>query len=216
MRGARLILRCGLLALLFPLISGCASVAEAPLLRAFIGRAPEPPADLAEMQARAAATGARLMVLRLLERDLATTLLYVEERDGVAVWRTADNVRLYTRGGLLIATRGLGDDLMSVDAAETLPMITQAAHGETRRINRRLDGNDETAIHGYLCEITPQGRERVQTGDTTFVEATRVEETCYSPRETLLNIYWVENGRIRKSHQNFSPLLGPLDILFLP
>ncbi|MBJ2152214.1 YjbF family lipoprotein [Paracoccus sp. IB05] len=156
------------------------------------------------------------MIVWMLDVDRASRLLLAEERDGVLNWRTLDNVRFYTRDGLIIGTRGLGFDLMTADNGNAAAVIASGRAGQVPRVHRLLDGEDNLAIRSYICDIRPVGAEQVQTDVAHFVTALRVDETCHSPRGNIENRHWVLNGRILQTEQTFSQDLGRFRILYLP
>ncbi|MCZ0964366.1 YjbF family lipoprotein [Paracoccus benzoatiresistens] len=161
------------------------------------------------------AAGAPQMIVWLLDQDRASTLVLAGMRDGVARWRAADNVQIYTRDGMIIGTRGMAFDLMTIDADQAVPVITSGMTGQITRIHRQLDGQDRLKITSYVCDIVPAGSETIRTGETSYASTLRVDEQCYSPSGDLENRYWLHDGQILQSEQIFNRDVGRIRILFL-
>lgn len=163
-----------------------------------------------------ARAGAPQMIVRMPDRGIASTLRLAETRNGVQAWRALDNVQIYIRDGIIIGTRGLGNDLMTADTGPAADLIRRGQAGRITRIHRMLDGEDRLEIRSWICDITPVGPEPVRTGEDSHVTALRVDETCHSPRGGLTNRHWVLNGAILQSEQVFSQNPGRILVLFLP
>lgn len=146
--------------------------------------------------------------LRVSLPSLATTatLAPVARRDDITVWQTLDGITLTLRGGLLIATRGLGNDLMSSDVTDNLAMLAGNTGNEYYpQIRSYLDGEDRTVFRASQCRRN--GQQQVQTlvdGERRML--TRIEETCLSPNQRVTNSYWVDqSGVVLKSRQWIGP-----------
>ncbi|KIC22148.1 hypothetical protein RA20_01965 [Leisingera sp. ANG-Vp] len=141
----------------------------------------------------------------------------LERRDSspgvIEVWRTQDNVSVSLRAGMVIATRGLGNGLLSaqVPAAEG---VAGPAHGGARRYTVRADGNGQAAL-AMACSLTDLGPEAVEIVEE--VHATRhLQERCESSSGVVVNDYWVDSRpgstRIWQSRQWAGPETGYLRI----
>lgn len=152
--------------------------------------------------------------LLLVEAEMiqtAATLVQVSNRDGTVDWRTGDNVSLTFRQGVVIGTRGLGDDLMTADVDGTVLMLAgRQAVEDYNRFASRLDGEYQTQFESFLCRNT--GREPVafdSFGRTR--QTTRITELCRNPDRSFENTYWVgSDGTMWKSRQWISPNVGYL------
>lgn len=128
----------------------------------------------------------------------------VARRGDVTVWQTRDGITLSLRQGVLIGTRGLGDDLMSADVTELLALLrARAGEGPVTHIRTSLDGEDRTVFRSYQCKrgaVTRDG------------ELRRVELLCISSRDRFSNTYWLtEAGAVVRSRQWISPSLGHME-----
>ncbi len=154
-----------------------------------------------------------------LERSGRLAYLYVnaQRRDGgpglITVWRTEDNVTLATRNGVLIATRGLGGDVLSsaVQVRGTAP--GPATGGEKVQYIAALD--NKAVRLALACE-------RVDLGPATIViveraHATRhLQERCegagIGDSGPVVNDYWVDSRTdlVWQSRQWAGPYIGYL------
>lgn len=122
----------------------------------------------------------------------------------VTVWQTLDGITLSMRQGVLIATRGLGDDLMSAEVDGVLALLRGGAgEGPVPHIRSRLDGEDRTEFRSYQCK---------REAATPDAGLRRVEVLCVSPRDRFANTYWLNPaGAVVRSRQWISPALGHLE-----
>ena len=151
------------------------------------------------------------------------SLAPVSRRGDVTVWQTLDGITLSFRGGSLIATRGLGDDLMSADVDGRLEMLRDVgAAGYYSHIRSYLDGEDRTVFHSYQCRPATQ----TQTGTESEAEADRngtsrrlrrIEELCVSSVDRFTNVYWQDlDGTIIRSRQWVSPMIEYMETTRVP
>jgi hypothetical protein len=130
-------------------------------------------------------------------------------KDGV-LWTTLDGTAtLAMTRGVLGATRGVVDDLMSSDLDQVL---TGIYGGQPRavRLMRHLDGEDQLRLSSFVCDYS----RRADTADTLRgrFSATLITEDCASPDRRIVNKYWIDRkGVMRKSRQWLSPSVGYLE-----
>ncbi|MFC4217520.1 YjbF family lipoprotein [Pseudophaeobacter arcticus] len=134
----------------------------------------------------------------------------------ITTWSAADNSALSFRNGMLIATRGLGGNLISA----SVPVqngIAGPAHGGQRRYYLRSGNNQERAVT-LACEITDLGPEPLEIY-ARFYNTRHLQEHCEGPvqsgrRTVVLNDYWVDsqNQKVWKSRQWAGPEIGYLRI----
>ncbi|WP_210529263.1 YjbF family lipoprotein [Rubellimicrobium arenae] len=112
-------------------------------------------------------------------------------------------------GGILVATRGFGDDLITMDSAGVLEAL-RAGGGTVSRRMETLDAQDQVLTSSFSCTITSAGQETVNLG---LREATlnRFDEKCRSQALIFDNIYWLDgSGQIVASRQYVSPTVAYL------
>lgn len=162
-----------------------------------------------------------------LERRDQLAFLYVngQRRDDdpglITTWRTGDDVTLSMRNGVLIATRGLGGDILSsavlVAGDRPGPARGRAQGGERILTIRAFDNK---TVHLVLaCEVADLGPATIEI--IGLRHATRhLRETCRggTGRDgtggdgTVVNDYWVDAqaGVVRQSRQWAGPEAGYL------
>ena len=112
-------------------------------------------------------------------------------------------------GGILVATRGFGDDLITMESAGVLQALRSGGGTVTRRMET-LDPQDQVLTDSFACTIAPAGTEAVNLG---VREATlsRFDENCRSTTLVFDNIYWLDgSGDIVASRQYVSPTVAYL------
>jgi hypothetical protein len=112
-------------------------------------------------------------------------------------------------GGLLVATRGFGDDLITMESAGVLQALRAGGGTVTRRMET-LDPQDQVLTDSFACTIAPAGEETVNLG---IREATlrRFDENCRGTAIVFDNIYWLDgSGTIVSSRQYVSPTVAYL------
>ena len=121
----------------------------------------------------------------------------------VTTWASAHYESISLRQGMLIATRGFGQDLMS-SAGPSVAQIA-AGHGTTQRRYLYLDGADQTATLDFSCDLWSEGNTSITILARSY--ATRkVVETCVGPTGAFRNEFWFDHGtNLRQSRQMFAP-----------
>ena len=147
-------------------------------------------------------------------RNAYATLSLFGENRGVISWLTADGIGLYLRQGVLVSTRGLGQDLMAADVADVIRAI-QTGHGTAIKIHDYLDGEDQMYRRSFYCTIRTKGREKLNIYGLS-VATRHVVESCQNPELKYENDYWISSGnRIWQSRQWIGPDLQYLTMQYL-
>lgn len=136
----------------------------------------------------------------------------VGQNGTVSSWRAPDGAGLSYDGGLLTATRGLGDDLMSAELAGSRAMLAgDAPERGYARIHGYVNGENRTYFVTYLCRAAGRSSDSVTIGDVTRA-ATRVDEHCTAPDMEFVNSFWVTgDGTVLRSRQWVSDRVGHLE-----
>ncbi len=206
------------------LLAGCGStgqggsLTELTALLAAQGRqvgGPPPGNRITATDAELRAIPVPLLTMEIPSRDTSAGLLQQAVNRGDVTWITPDGNTVTLRGGLVVATRGLGADLMSAEVPDI-----RAARGQVVRDHYRLDGDARVRRQRFFCEVADGGPAGVTV--TGIAYATRLLiETCREDVgdagevgvETFTNRYWIEpDGLIRQSRQYVSPAVGDLVI----
>ena len=156
--------------------------------------------------------GSERLRVSLPETGAVAVLGPVSRNGDVTVWQTLDGITLSFRQGVLIATRGLGDDLMSADVEGDIALLRGTDDsGYHPHIRSYLDGEDRTVFRAYQCRRAGVAPSRVETGGETAA-VQRVEIFCVSPEHEFTNIFWLDApGRVIKSRQWVSPMMQYMD-----
>jgi hypothetical protein len=150
------------------------------------------------------------------QRDLSAFLFASDQRRDdlpgqVTIWRTEDDVSLAMRNDVLIATRGLGGDLLSADAPVRSGQPGPARQGERALHFHARDTKDLRLT--LACDLVDLGPTTI-----TIVErahATRhLQERCTGGGGAVTNDYWVDSraGLVWQSRQWAGPENGYLSI----
>lgn len=141
-----------------------------------------------------------LLFARIDERD-GTAFLAIAGRNGNSVtWRSPGEISLTFRSGILVASRGLGEDLMSASAPRIAP-------GQHQRTHYYVDGVDQTSTIRFDCKIRASGSESIVVLERGYT-AQRYDEFCQSQKRSFQNSYWVSGSVMRQSRQWVSDSVG--------
>lgn len=129
----------------------------------------------------------------------------------VVVWRAEDGASLSLRNGLLIATRGLGDDLLSAQVPAADGVVGPVGSSERRYQIRGFDNQAYAVTFG--CSLQDLGPAPIEVVEITY-PTRHLQEHCDSPSGQVVNDYWVDSrsGQIWQSRQWAGPTLGYLRI----
>ncbi|MDK3017754.1 YjbF family lipoprotein [Pseudodonghicola flavimaris] len=159
------------------------------------------------------AAGQPLLLVEIPALRNAATLAPRSRTGGVTTWRSRDDVSLSFRDGLVVATRRLGDDLMSAEIENSLRLLRgQTDAGYVPRFHSYLDGEYQTLFRSFQCRAGSRRPERIEVMGRPHA-STRIEEECRGPDLRFTNIYWRgADGTIWKSRQWISPRVGYAEI----
>ena len=151
--------------------------------------------------------GMPILFVGIENRNAYATLSPFGENRGVVTWVSSDGITLNYRGGLLVATRGLGQDLMAADTREALVAIRSGA-GKSVRIYDYLDGEDQPVRRSFVCKVDSPGRETIEIFGIKLTLRKVIEE-CNNPEYRIENTYWISGQhRIWQSNQWVGPDVG--------
>jgi hypothetical protein len=174
------------------------------------GEAPVDPRASLTREAIDAAPNDLLLFARV-DEDLASVFARVSSNGGLNTWVSDGDESLSLRKGLVVATRGLGNDLMGADYSQVYPALVRGS-GSAARIHDYLGGEDQIVRRTYQCEITTLRSvviEIIQRRHDTRV----VREACSGSAGSFTNLYWIDAaGEIWQSRQWVSARVGAVDI----
>jgi hypothetical protein len=139
--------------------------------------------------------GAPVKIATLEEVNLASVIVLRARNGNVETYFTPDGISVSLRDGIVVATRGLGFDLMTADVSDVYRAMR--AGQSAVRIHRYLDGENHVIIRSFICD---------------YAGRTEVIETCHTEGFTITNSYRLAGGRIIASRQWISPQRGYIRI----
>jgi hypothetical protein len=153
------------------------------------------------------ASGMEVLFVELESGKNGTSIKYPGANIG-EVWLGVDGTTLTFKNGHLIATRGLGEDMMSSEG--TFPSF-HLISGSTEYVKTQswLSEDNQITSTIYSCTASVENaREKIIIFDKTFL-VQRAIETCINGDSKIGNEYFFErNGIVRRSRQFHSPALG--------
>lgn len=134
----------------------------------------------------------------------------INEGRGVITWASVDGSALSLRDGVVIATRGIGTDLMSSAG----PTASELAHASSvKRQHFYLFGGETEQLRAFDCQIADAGAERIVVLELAYDTRHRIETCTGDSGLTFENHYWFDNrATIRQSRQWISPDVGILEL----
>lgn len=207
-------------ALVLGLLTACGPMAEntlgANLLRGQIAKAkgasaaPQP-AAVPAIDPATAAPG-EVLIVTIMNRAAVAPLTKIAQNDGTVTWVSPGKVSLTLKDGILIATRGLNEDLMGADVAGVRAALA-AGGGTATRTHSFLDSEDQIYLSRVNCAITRDGVEEIAAA-TGIRSAIKYTEQCDSDTFVFTNTYWLDapGGNIVQSRQAVAPTSGFLQI----
>ena len=172
-----------------------------------LGGGAEEPAPSPEM---ASAQPEDVLVISIAALGLATPTVRVGQNGSVSTWRADQGFSFSFDNDILVATRGLGDDLIGSDANGVRAAIA-AGGGTVSRAHSYLGALDQIVLRETTCTITRIGSEDVPTLTGSTRNLVRHNESCTGRTIAFENIYWTnEAGDIMRSQQLVSPSLAYL------
>lgn len=150
-----------------------------------------------EMIAATLASNPRPMsIVTIEDRSSSGIVSLIDANGAYRTYGNASRQALVFHNGLLSATRGLGDDLMSSDI-DTAGLIVSRKDGQATRVSRYLDGEGKTIEARMTCSVSVGENKTVGLGTGRVVS-----EACTSDGADINNSYVVDGqGRVLWSRQ---------------
>lgn len=151
-----------------------------------------------------------LLLVDVPSRDATATLVRAGENGARATWISPDGISVTVEGGLIVATRGFGHDLMAADVTGLRALLRGAGSG--RYVAETLDGTDQVVRTVYDCAVDSRTPETITIFERGYA-TTRVQVSCTGPDLRFRNTYWVDgSGVVWKSQQFVTQELGYLGL----
>lgn len=158
-----------------------------------------------------AQTGGAVIMVDVPALGLVTPMTLAARNGPVSTYSAEGVLTLSLRDGVIVATRGFGDDLMAARPASLRQL--SGAEGPYGRSYTQFDGLNRTVETTATCEAGTAGSETLLHAGRK-VQTRLVAETCIIPLGRVDNRYWLgASGRILRSKQWISPDIGFIEIL---
>lgn len=192
-------------------LSACSSasdneVSATKLARGILLPQKAPPPPTAQQIGLAAAavlagTSEPVILVSIPKINATTVMQRIETNGAYSTFATGDRRTITLRGGMITATRGLGNDVMSSTLDDLQTLITERRAGEAQRYMRYLDGEDIIEPIQTGCVVSVEGSSQMVIGEINS-PVTTVKEYCRWKQTDFVNSYQVSNaGRILQSRQ---------------
>ncbi len=128
-----------------------------------------------------------------------------------STFRSPADISVTVDNGIIVATRGLGLDLMSQrsDLSAHKMFSTHLEQKPYTRYYRYLRIDNTLTSHHFICKISYTGIERIEIVGQRY-NTRKFVETCQSEVSNFNNQYWISTGsvKIMMSNQMTHPELG--------
>ena len=146
--------------------------------------------------------GIPLFIIQNKDLALAAYFSRLGQNGDVITWSTQDYKSISMRDGMIIATRGLGPDIMSSYAPTT--EAVRRGTGTTRRVFFSLDAGDQNVRRDFDCVLNAAGTETITIVGKPYA-ARRIDETCTGQSGRFVNVFWFDGrAKLRQSSQHLA------------
>lgn len=160
-----------------------------------------PAPDPSAMAAEALRVNPGPLIMVTLEKAGTTQVLAMTgENNGMRTYMTRNEQSVILRNGLLVGTRGLGDDLSVAEASGSAALILSGRSGQADRVMRYYTGDGLERPLPMRCEVGPGPKAGVTV------------ESCQGLGIDFQNNYILSGGRATVSRQWIGPALGYITI----
>lgn len=173
--------------------------------------APDPQRVAAVAQAALTTTTGPVALYSLEDRKAVAVLRPIARNGAYQTWASygsSDRRSATTRNGVLTATRGLGNDLMSSRIEPLLDVVSRREDGVATIQQRYLDGENKIVTLKSDCKIT-RGETETLAGANGSIAVVRMTAECWQSDRGVVNSYLVDqNGTILQSRHWAGPTMG--------
>jgi hypothetical protein len=171
-------------------IAGCTSPIAGKLAESLVGVTPASPQLMP-------AKGAPEIWLTLPNKGVKFAMARLQSRDGVDIFAAQDGTQIFLRDGMLIGSRGFGQDLMSAQAPAMATVLNRTPH---QRVYFQMDGTDTMQREDFNCRLIDD--------DKAGIEGV-IDELCESQLRLIRNQFTRNAaGTVIKSRQWLSKGVG--------
>jgi hypothetical protein len=160
-------------------------------------------------------SGAPTYVAGLQNKENAYTLFVRQtvNAKGEETWISLDHLSLGMKDGVIIATRGFGNDMYAADVSETLHALKSGqANTITEHFITHFNSSSQVERLAFRCQVTHQSRVPVPLSERYIADTDLFSEACRNGQVNFHNLFWVEREtrKIVQSRQWISEETGEL------
>ena len=149
-----------------------------------------------------------LLRVSIISFEATDVFVKTASNSGRTSWATPEGFGLVFEDGLLIGSRGFGDDLMGADIAGASASLRRG--GNHTRILDFLTGLGQIERVSFQCSTAHIRQDRLEIYERSY-DTTIIEENCTGENLSFKNTYWRDSsGVIWQSRQWISPKIGYL------
>lgn len=149
-----------------------------------------------------------MMLVSVIAREATAIVVLGGNNGSKTTWFSEDGISVTFDNGVLVASRGLGDDLMGADMSGT----KAAFFGSSNYLITRtyLDGSDQSQTSRFTCSMVLDRSEPITIYERTYDTQVYVE-TCENDEYLYRNSFWrTSDGTIWQARQWISADAGYL------
>ena len=146
------------------------------------------------------------LLLNVFERGAASAMVHIGTNGSRITWVSAEAISVTLEDGVVIATRGLGGDLMGTEAPVKGAGFRIASN--YLRTHDFLNGLGQIVHREFRCETFFWKDETLEISARSY-ETKAYREVCEGEQNRFTNTYWLTpNGTIQQTRQWISPEVG--------
>lgn len=148
----------------------------------------------------------------LMEKSGGFAISMIQGVNGQNVtWVSPDQKSITLQAGLLVATRGFGGDVMSIELGGAEQLVSGRTSGQAQKTYRFLDGLDQTGRFVVNCDIAVGDTDHVSSGEISVLTRVMTESCQSDGGAKFTNTYWIDtSGRMVQSVQWAGPDVGKI------
>ncbi len=153
-----------------------------------------------------------VLLVKIISRNAVAPMRRLSENGDTITWVSPGQVSLTFQDDILIATRGLNEDLMGADVSGVRAALAKG-QGIVTRTQSYLNSEDQIVLRKMTCTIIADGTAKI--ADLTGTREThKYTETCRGPVFGFTNTYWLDRpgGDIVQSRQAVSATVGFIQV----
>ena len=153
--------------------------------------------------------------VRVPKRDGLAYLVPLVSRQDAALgrldtWRTGDGTQLTLRSGVIVASRGLGDDVTSSDRRGSIAFVTgESAQSWPLRLDVQTSA-EGVVRHDFNCTGSRSGSQTLEIVERAFPVRVLTESCVGTDGQRIENQYFVDtrDGTVWQTNQWFGEKIG--------